>query len=183
MLQYLILACLLFFGVGLVAVEIIRKNQVPIPSSWVSTYLTGPDSWIEDAGFTTLAGAFILLPIYRAMPLMGEILFYIGGGAVFLTMLSRRYFAAWFSRLSAQTITSIHVYSAGVAFLGTALALLWVAPTESFAGSRSTYIILAATTFGCVDLLFFDKISNNTQWAEKAGAMGLFLASLPLVLL
>ena len=121
LIRWLCLAGIALFLLSCTVVEIIRRQDVDYRDSWISTYLTGPWSWIEDTGFYAMACSLLLLPHVLNLGLIQTVAATVGAVALTLVVLTRKYFGIWF-KLPAPTVTRYHVISAGVAFAGTAVA-------------------------------------------------------------
>ena len=171
MIPFLALAGILAFLVGISAVEAIRRHEVSYKTSWISTYIQGPYSWIEDLGFAALAGSLELLPHVLNLGLVQTLSATVGGVALVMVVVTRKYFHSWFPSLSGSAITRMHVLSAGLAFAGAAIA--------AWDGEYSivSHGILIATGIACAVVAFMDDF-NGSEIAEKLGALGVCLAAL-----
>lgn len=154
------------FLASLIAVELLRKKTVDPLTSWISTYLTGPYSFIEDAGFVALAVALFLYPSSGT----ASIVLGIGSICVFLSMASRRFLPYFISSVS--LVTRIHVVVSGLAFLTTAAGLLLL---------RSLPVsgVLVGTVL--VDLILLVLYSDDPptqQIIEKVSVAGIGIAAL-----
>lgn len=160
--QIIIVLCLLFV-LSLITAEFLRPE--PIDRSWVSTYLTGPDSWIEDVGFLLLAAAVFLMP--AALP--GPRWLYMVSGVSIVMVMASRVLLPRVTSLPPDLITHIHVAFSGIAFLSTGvLAFL--------ALGRPALLVLGITGLACTLVLVFAPPAIRMQIAEKLLALGIPLA-------
>ncbi len=162
------LGLLAFFGVTAVLVELLRKDVNPLNSP-ISTYLTGPYSYLEDLGFVALFGALEFLPHYLKLELLPTVLLSASGVGVLFAMLTRKFFPKLFPSLSSSKITQIHVASAAVGFLGAFLGLL--------ASGLTVFekVVILGTALVCAVFSFYPPLVKNsgTEIAEKLGALGI----------
>jgi len=160
---------LVIFAISIVVVEIIRKTVSPA-TSWISTYLTGPYSWIEDIGFVALFVALELFPHILNTHGLVTIIFTVAGIGVLMTMVSDKFFPSLFPSLPTTTISLIHRISAGIAFTGATFGLMLVS-----ASTLDTFL-LSACLAGTLWLYIGAKNGSNGQMvAEKLLACGITL--------
>lgn len=166
--QIIIVLCLLFV-LSLITAEFLRPE--PIDRSWVSTYLTGPDSWIEDVGFLLLAAAVFLMPTV----LPGPHWLYIVSGTSIVMVMASRVLLPRLTSLPPDLITHIHIAFSGIAFLSTGfLAVL--------ALGKPALVVLGVTAVACIVSLVFAPPDIRMQIAEKLLTLGIPLAFIvPLV--
>lgn len=166
--QIIIVLCSLFV-LSLITAEFLRPE--PIDRSWVSTYLTGPDSWIEDVGFLLLAAAVFLMPTVLPGP---RWLYMVSGVSIVMVMASRVLLPRLTS-LPPDLITHIHIAFSGIAFLSTGvLAVL--------ALGKPALVVLGVTAVACIVSLVFAPPDIRMQIAEKLLTLGIPLAFIvPLV--
>lgn len=160
--RIIVVLCSLFV-LSLMAAEFLRPE--PIDRSWVSTYLTGPDSWIEDVGFLLLAAAVFLMPAVLPGP---RWLYMVSGISIVMVMASR----VLLSRITSfppDIVTRVHVAFSGIAFLSTGvLAFL--------ALGRPALLVLGIMGLACALALVFAPPDVRMQIAEKLLTLGIPLA-------
>lgn len=160
--RIIIVLCSLFV-LSLLAAEFLRPE--PIDCSWVSTYLTGPDSWIEDVGFLLLAAAVFLM----SAVLPGPRWLYMVSGVSIVMVMASRVLLPRVTSLPPDLITHIHVAFSGIAFLSTGvLAFL--------ALGRPALLVLGITGLACTLVLVFAPPAIRMQIAEKLLTLGIPLA-------
>lgn len=157
------------FLLGTVAVEFLRKTPPP-SDTWISTYLTGPYSDVEDFAFLAMVAALEILPTTMNFHGLPAILFHVGGAALFVVLATRKWFTGLFSSFSSATVTRIHVVFSAIAFLATAGALFVV-------GNLRDRVILGVTALVCILLYETYKNTNGPQLSEKLGALGIYLVA------
>lgn len=162
---------LVVFAGTAVLVEILNRKDINPATSWISTYLTGPYSWLEDVGFLALAIAFNLFPHIFNLNSFLSVVFPVAGVAVFLTMASDKFFPHLFPSLSSGAIGQIHRASAGIAFFTASLGLILIA-------ALPINIVLLCLCFGII--IWLIKGTNDAdapQWSEKLLAYTLVLVA------
>lgn len=166
--RIIVVLCSLFV-LSLITAEFLRPE--PIDRSWVSTYLTGPDSWIEDVGFLLLAAAVFLMPAV----LPGPHWLYIVSGTSIVMVMASRVLLPRLTSLPPDLITHIHIAFSGIAFLSTGVL-------AALALGRPALLVLGITGLACALVLVFAPPDVRMQIAEKLLALGIPLAFIvPLV--
>ena len=166
--RIIVVLCSLFV-LSLMAAEFLRPES--IDRSWVSTYLTGPDSWIEDVGFLLLAAAVFLMPAVLPGP---RWLYMVSGISIVMVMASRVLLPR-ITSFPPDIVTRVHVAFSGIAFLSTGvLAFL--------ALGRPALLVLGIMGLACALALVFAPPDVRMQIAEKLLTLGIPLAFIvPLV--
>lgn len=160
--RIIVVLCSLFV-LSLTAAEFLRPE--PIDCSWVSTYLTGPDSWIEDVGFLLLAAAVFLMPAVLPGP---RWLYMVSGISIVMVMASRVLLPG-ITSFPPDIVTRVHVAFSGIAFLSTGvLAFL--------ALGRPALLVLGIMGLACALALVFAPPAIRMQTAEKLLTLGIPLA-------
>ncbi len=163
--------CLAFFLAAIGLVEYLDRRYLNPAQTWISSYITDvPLSWLEDLGFVSLAASMELMPhIFKAgMP--QTVALSVGGVAALMVIASRKYFPTWFPSLSPETITRIHILSAGIAFIA------------AFGGILIGSSIFVKLTLGAAvlvsGLVFNTSSPVKGQMIEKILAVGICIAGL-----
>lgn len=120
----LVILTLLFFCVN-VAVEFARRKTLNPLEQPLSAYLTGPYGWLQSAAYLGFSVALFLTTALYNSPTREALAFLIGGLALWPVVLTKWVELEPWAQKYEGALEHVHIFSAGVAFLGCTLGILW----------------------------------------------------------